>query len=86
MNLRNDFDRDFMRFDPFAHRDPANDPMIDEEPEVRLCEGCDTPLATDERTYCSECARVSAEDEAAWAAEDEAKERALYGNEHQHVA
>lgn len=73
MNLMNDFDRDFMRFDPFAHRDPANDPMYDEEPEVRLCEICDAPLATDEKTICTDCAEVCAADDRHHAEEDAAK-------------
>jgi hypothetical protein len=67
------FDRDFDRFDPFGYRNPANDPMFDEEPEERFCE-CGALLATDEKVHCAECLEVSAADEAAWAAEDAAKE------------
>ena len=84
MNLRNDFDRDFMSYDPFQGREPWNEP--DQEPEDRICELCDQVLATDEKEICEPCAQICAEDDAAHAAEDLAKERALYGNEHQHAA
>lgn len=71
MNLRNDFDLDFMRFDPFQGREPWNEP--DQEPEDRICELCDQVLATDEKEICEPCAEICAADDAAHAKEDELK-------------
>ena len=73
MNLRNDFDRDFMRFDPFRGREPWNQPDHFDEPEDRFCECCETVLATDEKEVCKPCAEICAADDAAHAKEDELK-------------
>lgn len=56
------FERDWDRFDAFAHRDPSRLP--DQECEVRSCEMCGEPLATDERKHCALCIAAIKEEDA----------------------
>jgi len=59
-----DFNTDFMRFDPFGYRNPANE-TGDYEPEYRNCECCgDTLALTDEGTTCAACTEVCEADAA----------------------
>lgn len=61
----NDFDRAFATFDPYADRNPANDPYPYPETEIRYCECCDEVLAlTDKGTTCAACTEVCEADAA----------------------
>ena len=61
------FERDFDRFDPYQGREPWNRVEVEERPEERFCDCCDTPLATDEKETCGPCAVICAEDDAYYA-------------------